>query len=83
MGVQSFFNKQLNTVQTQSVIIFIRLIQSQPQTGAASAKAFKNQPQHLAGVLGQNRLQSRLSCICDLHGNTPLQVYVNLYISAK
>ncbi len=73
IGVQKFFNKQLNTAQIKPVIVFIRLIQSQPQTGAASTKTFKHHPQHLAGVLGQNRLQSCLRCIRNLHSTTPVK----------
>ena len=43
------------------------LIQSQPQTGSASAKTFKDHPQTFSRVLAQKHLQLLFRLIGNLH----------------
>jgi hypothetical protein len=50
-----------------NVFLFVWLIQSQPQTGAASAKTLNGNPQQFPAVFLQKRQQFLTRCISDFH----------------
>ena len=56
---------QVNLVDRISLGIFFQLFQSQSQTGATSAKAFKDDPQHLVRVLLEDFLEFFSRCFGD------------------
>jgi len=66
-GLDLLIEQHFETVDRHCGFIVLWLIQSQPQTGAASAKAFKNDAQELPLVLLEDRSQLFLGQIGDLH----------------
>jgi len=77
VGQHIISDQQINLVHCDSLIFFIQLIQSQPQPGAASAKALKDHPQTFIRVLLHDLLElftsrignyyHRYSSLTDMH----------------
>jgi hypothetical protein len=70
--LKGLFDQDFHAVKVQPGIIAIRLIQSQPQLGPASAKAFEYHAQHFSRVLSQDRFKGSFCRIGDLHVGTLL-----------
>lgn len=66
-GAEITGHRHLDTVQDHPLIIVCRLIQSQSQTGTASAEPLKDNAQNLSGVLPHNRRENRFCRISDRH----------------
>lgn len=68
-GLDTLFHEEFDVSDLGAFFILFRLIQSQPQTGSASAKALENDANGLARALLQQFLQRRAGALGDFHGD--------------
>jgi hypothetical protein len=79
-GQHIISDHQLDLVDRISLDIFLELLQSQPQSGSTSAKAFKDDLQDLAGIFRKNFLEFFTRCFGDCQHAASSILYADICI---
>jgi len=71
IGSHLFPNEKIQFADPLYLFRILWLIQSQPQTGSASAKAFEDHPQTFAGIFSEKLPQLFAGLLGNLHHRLP------------